>query len=189
MTENPKSDSANTAGGSSIARSAAVERMVRFVVPEKPSNWGSVTVSSAFAIAALALIAAFQETLGNVPLVGALGGSAVIAFGMPESAMAKARSLFGGHAVACGAGIAVTSILPESPWVGAIAVGCALGLMRLTATVHSPAGADPLLIAVTHGTWGRPTIVLIAGLSIIFLLARLRAAAGRLIGNRKDPAR
>jgi uncharacterized membrane-anchored protein len=69
--------------------------------------------------------------------------------------------------------------------VGAIGVGCALGIMRLTATTHSPAGADPLLIAVTHGAWGRPMIVLVAGLFIISLLAQLRAAASRrAIGNR-----
>ena len=187
MTEKPEHPSADSAGSTAPVRGTAVERIVRFVLPEKPANWGSVTVSSAFAIAALALIASFQATLGNVPLVGALGGSAVIAFGVPESAMAKARSLFGGHAVACGVGIVVTSILPESPWAGAIGVGCALGLMRLTATTHSPAGADPLLIAVTHGAWERPMIVLVAGLFIISLLARLRAAAGRrthAIGDR-----
>ena len=187
MTEQPTRHSADTAGSSRPVRSTAVERFVRFVLPEKPPNWSSVTVSCVLAIVALALIASFQATLGNVPLVGALGGSAVIAFGVPESAMAKARSLFGGHAVACGVGIVVTSILPESPWAGAIGVGCALGLMRLTATTHSPAGADPLLIAVTQGAWGRPMIVLVAGLLIISLLAWLRAAASRrahAIGDR-----
>jgi len=183
MTENPERRSSTTVRASVAARSAAIERWVRFVVPEPPSNWGSVMVSSVLAIAALALIASFQETLGNVPLVGALGGSAVIAFGVPESVMAEARSLIGGHAAACAAGMAVAWILPDSPWVGAIGVGCALGVMRLSATVHSPAGADPLLIAATHGAWGRPMIVLIVGLLIIFLLARLRAAAARLILN------
>jgi len=185
VTERLKRHSAETAGTPTAVRSTTGERILRFVLPEKLSNWVSVTVSSAFTIAALALIASFQATLGNVPLVGALGGSAVIAFGLPESAMAKRRSLFGGHALACGVGIAVTSIFPESPWVGAIGVGCALGLMRLTATTHSPAGADPLLIAITHGAWGRPMIVLIVGLFIISSLARLRAAANRLaIGTR-----
>jgi CBS-domain-containing membrane protein len=183
--EKPKRHSADTAGSSMPMKSTTGARIVKYVFPEKPSNWRSITVSSAFAIAALALIASLQATLGNVPLVGALGGSAVIVFGAPESAMAKARSLFGGHAVACAVGIAVTSILPESPWVGAIGVGCALGFMRVTVTTHSPAGADPLLIAVTHGAWGRPMIVLVAGLLIISLLAQLRAAAGRrAIGNR-----
>jgi CBS-domain-containing membrane protein len=177
--EKPKRHAVDAAASSTPGRSTAVERIVRLVFPDKPLNWSSITVSSALAVAALALIASFQATLGNVPLVGALGGSAVIAFGVPESGMAKARSLFGGHAVACGVGIAVTSILPESPWAGAIGVGCALGLMRLTATTHSPAGADPLLIAVTHGAWGRALIVLVAGLLIISLLAQLRAAASR----------
>ena len=187
MIEKPKRHSADTAGSAMPMKSTTGERIVKYVFPEKPSNWGSITVSSALAIAALALIASFQATLGNAPLVGALGGSAVIAFGMPESAMAKARSLFGGHAVAFGVGIVVTSILPEFPWAGAIGVGCALGLMRLTATTHSPAGADPLLIASTQGAWGRPMIVLVAGLFIISLLARLRAAAGtraHAIGDR-----
>jgi CBS-domain-containing membrane protein len=185
VTEKPTRHFTDAAESSTPGRSTTVERIVRFVLPEKPTNWGSIAVSSAFAIAALALIASFQATLGNVPLVGALGGSAVIAFGVPESAMAKARSLFGGHAVACGVGIAVTLMLPESPCAGAIGVGCALGLMRLTATTHSPAGADPLLIAVTHGAWGRAMIVLVAGLFIISVLAQLRAAVSRrAIGNR-----
>ena len=183
MTENPERRSSTTVRASVAARSAAIERLVRFVAQERPTNGCSAIVSSALAVAALALIASFQETLGNVPLVGALGGSAVIAFGMPESVMTEARSLFGGHAVACAAGLAVTWILPDSPWAGAIGVGCALGVMRISATVHSPAGADPLLIAATHGAWGRPMIVLIAGLLIIFLLARLRAAAARLTLN------
>lgn len=176
MSPNPRRLIPGPATGSIQTRRAALKRILKVVLPARPASWGSVTFSATLAFFALALIAIFQEAVGNVQLVGALGGSAIIAFGVPESSMARARSLFGGHAVACSVGMAVTSILPESSWVGALGVGCALGVMQLTATTHSPAGADPLLIAVTHGAWARPMIVLFAGLAIISLLAQLRGA-------------
>jgi CBS-domain-containing membrane protein len=148
-------------------------------MPHPPRSWSSLGISSGFAFIALALIAIVQATLGNAILVGSLGGTSVIAFGMPDSAMAKSRSLLGGHALACCVGIVVSTMLPESPWAGALGVGIALGLMRITSTVHSPAGANPLMIAAAHGAWVHPTIVLVSGLLVLCALARLSAVVTR----------
>jgi CBS-domain-containing membrane protein len=136
-------------------------------------KWGHLAIASCFTFLVLAVIAAIQVTLGNTTLVACLGGTAVVAFGMPDSRMAKARSLLGGHALACGVGIVLASILPDAVWVGPLGVGIALGCMRITSTIHSPAGGDPLIIAAAHGAWGRPMVVLAGGLLAIVVAARL----------------
>jgi CBS-domain-containing membrane protein len=125
-----------------------------------------------FAFAVLVLIAALHAWLGSIVVVGSLAGSVVVAFGMPESDMARARSLLGGHAISCLTGIIVSYVLRDSPWASPLGVSIALVLMQLTATIHSPAGADPLIIIACKGAWWHPVWVLLLGLLFIYLLAQ-----------------
>ncbi|WP_439575149.1 HPP family protein [Phreatobacter sp.] len=99
------------------------------------------------ATAAVVLVAALAFRSVSLPLMlASIGGSAVIVFGMPDSRMARPRSLFGGHAVGIAAGF-VAVMLGRSDYAVAAAVALALVVMLMTDTVHSPAGADPIIVA------------------------------------------
>jgi len=129
-------------------------------------------IAFVFAFAALSIIAALHTWLSSIVVVGSLAGSVVVAFGMPESDMARSRSLLGGHAISCIAGIVVANVLRDSSLAGPVGVSIALLLMQSTATIHSPAGADPLIILACKGDWWRPVLVLLLGLLLISLLAQ-----------------
>jgi CBS-domain-containing membrane protein len=152
---------------------ARYRALMRLIWPRSSLAWPRVAISSFFASLALAGIVILQSPLEDAILVPSLGGSAVIAFGMPNSEMAKPRSLLGGHVLSCFIGILVSAYLQPSPWAGALAVGAALAVMQLTSTIHSPAGSDPLIILASNGAWQRPASVLIVGLLIIALVAQL----------------
>jgi len=129
-------------------------------------------VAFVFAFAVLSIIAALHTWLGSTVVVGSLAGSVVVAFGMPESDMARPRSLLGGHVISCIAGIIVSYVLRDSSLAGPVGVSIALLLMQSTTTIHSPAGADPLIILASNGDWWRPVLVLLLGLLLISLLAQ-----------------
>ena len=85
--------------------------------------------------------------ISGVPwLMASFGASCVLAFGVPESPLAQPRSIIGGHVVSTLVGLLVLSILGNSWWAGALAVGLALAAMQQTRTLHAPAGANPLVI-------------------------------------------
>lgn len=100
-----------------------------------------------------------------------LGGSAVIVFGMPDTPMAQPRSLFGGHAVASIVGIAFYSWFGANTWSIAAAMATSLFAMQLIRVVHSPAGADPIII-MTSGVSGHLVMLnLSVGLLVLWFVA------------------
>jgi len=119
-------------------------------------------------------------------LLASLGGSCVILFGMPESEMARPQSLFGGHLIAAVAGLALNELYlriggPSEAWQVA-AVAIALVLMMLTRTIHSPAGANPIVIFAENADWSFLVAPLAVGLVVLFatqLLVRRWQAASR----------
>ena len=108
-------------------------------------------------------------------LLPSLGGSCVILFGLPRGVMAQPRSFLGGHLLAT-----VTGLLfhagyrmlggPLSVWL-AFAVGTALAVMALTRTIHSPAGANPVVVFVEDAGWDFLAAPLLPGLAVLFLVA------------------
>ena len=150
-----------------------------FRAPSDPSRraaralaYQRFAVAFVFAFAVLTVIAALHTWLDSIVVGGSLAGSVVVAFGMPESEMARPRSLLGGHAISCLAGIVVSHVMRDSSLAGPLGVSIALLLMQFTATIHSPAGADPLIIIAAKGAWWPPILVLLLGLLIISLLAQ-----------------
>lgn len=83
-------------------------------------------------------------------LIAPFGASCVLLFGFPESKFASYKNLIGGHLIASFSGLALYFIFPESLMAMSLSVGIAITLMLLTDTVHPPAGANPLLIFLTH---------------------------------------
>jgi CBS-domain-containing membrane protein len=100
-----------------------------------------------------------------------LGGSSVILFGMPEGSMAQPRSLFGGHAIGASCGLLFLVMFGRGPWAIAAATATALALMQVTRSIHSPAGADPII--VMSGGMSLPIVFvdLAAGLLLLWVVA------------------
>ncbi len=90
---------------------------------------------------------------------------------MPDSDMAQPRSFLGGHLIATTVGIAFLHLLGTEWWVMAAAVATALTLMQLTRTIHSPAGADPIIVILNHAGWSFLLAPVAVGLAILLVAA------------------
>lgn len=110
-------------------------------------------------------------------LLPSLGGSCVILFGMPRGPMAQPRSFLGGHVLATLTGLLFHRgyLLVGGPlevWAAA-AVGAALALMAATRTIHSPAGANPIVVFAEHAHFDFLIAPLLPGLCVLFMAAFL----------------
>ncbi len=131
-----------------------------------PSLW--------FAAGVLAALLVCQAA-GLSTLFPPLAGTAVIVFGAPRSAMARWQAVVGGHLLSAIVGIVCIRYAPVGWWTCALVAGSAGAflLMLITDTVHSPAGANPAVIA---GLASPPLSVLgalVMGLLAVLLVARL----------------
>ncbi|WP_170153120.1 HPP family protein [Roseiarcus fermentans] len=116
--------------------------------PQRPDVLG------AWVTTALILGIASMLHLADRPFIlFSLGGSCVILFGASDSPMAQPRSLIGGHFVGAATGLIFFHLLGDSIAVMSTAVATVLCLMIITKTVHSPAGATPLIAISTHASW------------------------------------
>lgn len=108
-------------------------------------------------------------------LLPSFGGSCVILFGMPRGIMAQPRSFLGGHLLSTLAGLLFRQGHqvfggPVELWAAA-AVGAGLALMMATRTIHSPAGANPLVVFAEDAGWGFLLSPLLPGLAVLFAVA------------------
>lgn len=109
-------------------------------------------------------------------LLPSLGGSCVILFGMPRGIMAQPRSFLGGHLLATVTGLlfraahGAVGAGPVELWVAA-AVAAALTLMAATRTIHSPAGANPIVVFAEGADAQFLLAPLLPGLAVLFAVA------------------
>ncbi len=138
-------------------------------------SWHRMLLGAAGTLAALALTWALLHFTRHPWLLPSFGGSCVILFGMPRGAMAQPRSLVGGHVLATLVGLVCRGAWhllggPQDLWACA-AVGAALALMMATRTIHSPAGANPLVVFAEDAGWDFLLVPLLPGLALLFLTA------------------
>jgi CBS-domain-containing membrane protein len=136
-------------------------------------------------VLALGGTVALLHFTGHPWLLASLGGSCVILFGMPDTDMAQPRSFIGGHVIATLVGLAFLrfgfSQFGGSATLWAIgATATALVAMMATGTIHSPAGANPLVLFAEGARWTFLASPLAVGLVTLFVVAwlvnnRLRA--------------
>ena len=129
-------------------------------------------LAALFTLATLGATALLLLPTGHPWLLPSLGGSCVILFGMPDSEMARPRSFVGGHVLSTVIGLALVHFGADRFGGGAIwsfaAVAVSLALMMLTRTIHSPAGANPLVILAEHAGWSFLVDPLAIGLMVLF---------------------
>lgn len=134
----------------------------------------------------LALALEFMQ-IEHIPwLLASLGGSCVIVFGMPGTKMAQPRSLLGGHVIGSLVGLAAGGLLGDGVLAMAIATATALMLMMVTDSIHSPAGADPMIVMSSHAGASFLLAPLGVGVGIVFIAAVIYH---RVLLGRPYPAR
>ncbi|MFY8350680.1 HPP family protein [Pseudoalteromonas sp. SSM20] len=121
------------------------------------------------AFLAIGMLSYVDASLTNVALLMApFGATAVLVFGVPESPLAQAKNVIGGHLITASIGIAFTLYIGVSPFTLALATGCAVTAMLLTKTTHPPAGANPILIMLAGQGWSYLiTPVLIGAVALV----------------------
>jgi len=117
-------------------------------------------------------------------LLASFGGSCVILFGMADTEMAQPRSFLGGHLVSTVVGLVFLRLgwahFGGSPTIWAVAAtATALVLMMITRTIHSPAGANPIVVFAENAGWSFFVAPLLIGLVVLFVSAYLVNNRGR----------
>ncbi|POY37557.1 HPP family protein [Solitalea longa] len=105
------------------------------------------------ALIAISLIVLFSRTADTPMLIAPFGATCVLAFGLPDSALAQPRNIIGGHLLTAIVGLTCYYMMGNTWYSLALGVSLSLGLMQITRTVHPPAGANPLVIILTGAKW------------------------------------
>lgn len=101
----------------------------------------------------LAILAAFLlgRALGSAPaILASLGASCFLAFCVPASPLAQPRAIVGGHLVTSLAGLLAAAVFADPMIAATIGVGLGAAAMQLARCGHPPAGANPIIIALTQ---------------------------------------
>ncbi|MDY0290338.1 MAG: HPP family protein [Sphaerochaeta sp.] len=85
------------------------------------------------------------------PLFAPFGASAVLLYGPATAPFSQPRSLIGGHVLSALVGVIVYTLFGASFVSVALAVALAVIVMKVTKTVHPPAGATALLGVTASG--------------------------------------
>lgn len=106
-------------------------------------------LSSFLAISGIGFLSElFLESSDMFFLIGSFGASAVILFAMPKGPLSKPKSLFGGHLISAFIGVTVAKFIPDPIFAAALAVSLSIAIMKLTDTIHPPAGASALIAVI-----------------------------------------
>ena len=109
---------------------------------------------------------------GVLLLLGSFAASALIVFAYPDSPFAQPRNVLLGHLIGSACGLAGEQLLGGHGWAAAVAVGAAIGLMKLTRAVHPPACSNPLIIfSLNQAGWTFLLFPTLAGAALIVLVA------------------
>lgn len=81
-------------------------------------------------------------------VVGSMGASAVLVFGVPHGPLSQPWSVFAGHLVSAVIGVSCAKFIPDLFIASAVAVGLAIGVMHYIRAIHPPGGATALSAVV-----------------------------------------
>jgi CBS-domain-containing membrane protein len=115
--------------------------------------WRAALLAGLGGVLTIGLLATVNVA-GTLPLlIAPFGASCVLVFGVPASPFARPRNVIGGHLVAALMGLCSASAFGFGPVAMAVGVGLAIAAIMLTDTVHPPAGANPIVVVLTHAGW------------------------------------
>ncbi len=115
--------------------------------------WKTAVIAGTGATFTVALLAHANGT-GLLPLlIAPFGASCALVFGAPASPLAQPKNVVGGHVVSAFCGLLAATLVPDVMSAMALGVGLAIAGMLITETLHPPAGANPIVIGLTHASW------------------------------------
>ncbi|MDD3467541.1 MAG: HPP family protein [Campylobacterales bacterium] len=103
-------------------------------------------------LAILILSFAYPLTGFNI-LLAPFGATCVLLFALPDSPLAQPKNIIFGHLITACIGLLFFHFFGFTPLSVALSVGVAIAAMRLTSTIHPPAGANPIVIMVGSTSW------------------------------------
>lgn len=106
-------------------------------------------------------------------MLGSLGASAVLVFGMPSSPLAQPWPVLGGSSLSALIGAACAALVPDPAIAGALAVGCAVAVMVPLRCLHPPGGAMALYVVLTAGEGWHLAVFPIMFNAVVLLLAAM----------------
>lgn len=121
------------------------------------------------AFAAISIIAYLSYHNGIPLLLASFGASAVLVFGMWESAASQPRNLVFGHVLSAVIGVSCFQLLGNTWYSAALAMAAALILMIVTDTIHPPGGATALICVVEGAGYSFILIPVLAGALILLV--------------------
>jgi len=124
-------------------------------------------------------------------MIGSLGASAVLVYGVVASAFSQPRNVMGGHVISALIGVVCHKLLGLDVWlVGTVAVSLSVMAMLLTRTVHPPGGATALTAVIGGKTvydLGFLFVLVPVALGVSILLV-VGVIVNNLSGKRRYPA-
>lgn len=139
-----------------------------------PPPRSPISTIGATVLVAMAVIGGLSYLTREVEamfLLGTFGASALLVFAYPDSPFGQPRNVICGHLIGATTGLVFLHFCPASWWCDALAVGAAIGLMKLTRTVHPPACSNPLIIFALKPSWSFLLFPTLAGALLIILVA------------------
>lgn len=144
--------------------------------------WRHAVLAGLGGALAIGVLALMNATDALPLLIPPFGASCVLVFGVPASPFARPRNVIGGHVVSAAVGLAAVTALGAGVLGVAAGVGLAIAAMILSDTIHPPAGANPIVVALAGAGWPFLIAPVFIGAAIIvvcgLLYNRLRAGRG-----------
>lgn len=125
----------------------------------------------------IALLGFLTIASGHPLLMAPFGASCVLLFSAARSPLSQPPNVVGGHFVATLISLLLRLYLPNEWWAVALAVGLAIFAMALLRITHPPAGADPIVVFLSHPGFGFLFMPVLVGSLLLVALASLYHAA------------
>jgi CBS-domain-containing membrane protein len=125
------------------------------------------------ALVAMSVLYGMSSYTGSLLIIAPFGATCVLIFGVPDSPLAQPRNVIGGHVIATALSLLFLQLLGDGWWVTALAVATVIAVMQLTRTLHPPAGADPLVVILSHASWNFLVVPVLLGAIILVLCATI----------------
>lgn len=132
--------------------------------------WRNALLAGLGGALTIGVLAAANAMATLALLIPPFGASCVLVFGVPQSPFARPRNVIGGHLVSALMGLIAVALLGAGPLGMAAGVGLSIAAMMLSDTVHPPAGANPIVVALHGAGWPFLVTPVLAGAVAIVLL-------------------
>ena len=106
-------------------------------------------------------------------MLGSLGASAILVFGMPSSPLAQPWPVLGGSTLSALVGAACAALVPDPAIAGALAVGFSIAVMVPLRCLHPPGGAMALYVVLTAGDGWHLAVFPILFNAVVLLIAAM----------------